>query len=276
MSHEPYAELAAGYALGALDPDERSQFEAHLRSRCPECEAALVEYAEGLATVAAELPQVSPPPALKARVLERIAARPEPVRQAPSRRRWGWPLLWTATLAAAAGVLAYLALTLTDVQRELAVRSHEAASLQAEAVRLRQEVGRLRDEAAGLRAEVARQRTVLALLSAPDTRVVALAGQEPSPKAHGRMWWDGDSRQGFFVTSGLPAVPSGKTYQLWVISGGKPISAGTFTVDQAGTSTLTVGPIPEATQPDVFAVTLEPAGGLPAPSGQMYLSGKTT
>jgi anti-sigma-K factor RskA len=38
---------------------------------------------------------------------------------------------------------------------------------------------------------------------------------------------------------------------------------------------LRVGPIPEVAQAEVFAVTLEPAGGLPAPSGAMYLAGKS-
>jgi len=31
MSHEPYSELAPAYALGALEGEERAQFEAHLR-----------------------------------------------------------------------------------------------------------------------------------------------------------------------------------------------------------------------------------------------------
>jgi len=33
MSHEPYAELASGYALTALADDDRARFEGHLRAR---------------------------------------------------------------------------------------------------------------------------------------------------------------------------------------------------------------------------------------------------
>jgi anti-sigma-K factor RskA len=91
------------------------------------------------------------------------------------------------------------------------------------------------------------------------------------------MWWNETQRAGYFVASGLPAIPAGKTYQLWVVvGGGKPISAGTFPVDPRGDAILRVGPIPAAPAAEVFAVTLEPAGGLPAPSGPMYLAGKNT
>jgi anti-sigma-K factor RskA len=48
-----------------------------------------------------------------------------------------------------------------------------------------------------------------------------------------------------------------------------------FNVDARGTASLTVPPLPGVDKVDVFAVTLEPAGGLPAPSGKMYLAGKS-
>jgi anti-sigma-K factor RskA len=89
------------------------------------------------------------------------------------------------------------------------------------------------------------------------------------------MWWTEPRRAGYFVASGLPAVPAGKTYQLWVVvAGGKPVSAGVFPVDPRGEAALRVGPMPAAEPAEIFAVTLEPAGGLPAPSGPMYLAGK--
>lgn len=255
MSHEAYVELAPGYALVALGDEERSRFEGHLRTGCPDCEAALVEYAETLAAAAGELPRVAPPPAVKTRLLRRIAVETP----SPGRERWRprllWPVLAGASLAAAAAVLVYLGLTIGELRREMRVRGEEAVTL---------------------RAEVARQRELLALLSAPATHAVALAGLPPSPEARGRMWWNAERRAGFFVVSGLPAPPAGKTYQLWVISGGKPISAGIVPVDSRGEAALRVGPITDAAAAEVFAVTLEPAGGLPAPSGQMYLAGKST
>jgi anti-sigma-K factor RskA len=81
---------------------------------------------------------------------------------------------------------------------------------------------------------------------------------------------------GVFVATGLPAPPAGKAYQLWAIAGGNaPVSAGVFTVDASGTGSLAVRPLPGVSTVSAFAVTLEPAGGLPAPSGAMYLLGKS-
>jgi anti-sigma-K factor RskA len=256
MSHEPYAELASGYALTALAAEERARFEGHLQAGCAECEALLTDYTETLAGLARELPLTPPPPAVRARLLQRVAADPIRRTARPARRRPVWPILATASLAAAAALLVYLGVTIGELRQETRARAEELATL---------------------RGEVARQRELVALLGAPETRAIALAGLEPSPGASARMWWNEPRRAGYFVASGLPAVPAGKTYQLWVVvSGGKPISAGTFPVDPRGEAALRVGPMPAAAPAEVFAVTLEPAGGLPAPSGPMYLAGKST
>jgi anti-sigma-K factor RskA len=116
---------------------------------------------------------------------------------------------------------------------------------------------------------------VVAILRDPATQMVALAGQAPSPEARGRMLWHA-AQGGIFVAAGLPAPPPGKAYQLWAIAGqGTPVPAGVFTPDARGVGSLRVPPLPGVGRVDVFAVTLEPAGGRPAPSGAMYLVGKS-
>lgn len=165
---------------------------------------------------------------------------------------WRWT--WASVLLVAALVVAYLGWTLNALERELVQRAGEAA---------------------GLRQEVSHQQKLLKILGAPETRVVALGGLKPSPTAQGRMWWHRDAG-GFFVASGLPAAPAGKTYQLWVIAGGTPVSAGVFNVDLKGSATLRVEPLPGIGRVEAFAVTLEPAGGRPRPSGQRYLAGKSS
>jgi anti-sigma-K factor RskA len=255
MSHEPYAELASGYALTALAADERARFEGHLQAGCAECATLLADYTETLTGLARELPPTPPPPVVRARLLQRVAADAARREVRPARRRSFWPIFAGASLAAAAALLVYLGVTIGELRQEARARAEELATL---------------------RGEVARQRELVALLGAPATRAVALGGLEPSPGASARMWWNETSRAGYFVATGLPAVPAGKTYQLWVVAGGKPISAGTFPVDPRGEATLRVGPMPAAAPAEVFAVTLEPAGGLPAPSGPMYLAGKST
>jgi anti-sigma-K factor RskA len=134
----------------------------------------------------------------------------------------------------------------------------------------------LGQEAAVLKAELDRQAAVLAILRDPATQVVALSGLAPSPAARARMMWH-DKAGGLLVAAGLPPAPPDKAYQLWAIAGGgAPVPAGVFTVDAGGTGSLRVPPLPGVSRVDVFAVTLEPAAGVPAPTGAMYLAGKAT
>ncbi len=172
------------------------------------------------------------------------------------RPRWCWAFsgwTWAGTVLVGALVVAYAGWTLHGLESELTKRVGEAANL---------------------RREVTRQQEILKILGAPETQVVALDGLKPSPMARGRMWWHREAG-GFFVANGLPAAPAGKTYQLWAIAAGAPLPAGVFDVDPKGSATLRVKPLPGVGKVQMFAVTLEPAGGLAKPSGTMYLAGKS-
>jgi anti-sigma-K factor RskA len=98
MTNEGIHELAGGYVLDALDPEDRRIFESHLEgcSRCQEEVATLGDAATGLA-LAAEGP--APPTELRERMLE--SARSEHETVVPLRRR-RWTPAWTAAAAAAA------------------------------------------------------------------------------------------------------------------------------------------------------------------------------
>jgi anti-sigma-K factor RskA len=271
MNRDEIAELAAGYALHALDPADRERFESRLRAGDPDALAALDDCRETLALLAAESAE-APPPALKERLMARLEAPPEttgarleaapgtPVPDTPRatgvaapRRRSPWVVVMAGAVAAGiAAIVVGLAVSGT-YERRLVELEHEAVSA---------------------RREVAEQRAVLALLRDPATQVVALAGQPAAPTARARMLWH--ARQGgLLVVAGLPALGEGKTYQLWAIAGRRtPVPAGTFAVDAGGAGSLKVPALPGVEAVDVFAVTLEPAGGLPAPSGPMMLAGK--
>lgn len=64
------------------------------------------------------------------------------------------------------------------------------------------------------------------------------------------------------VVSGLPPVPAGKTYEVWVVRGTRAERAGLFAAS-TGTVHLT-RPLPHGAK---VAVTLERAGGVPQPTG---------
>jgi anti-sigma-K factor RskA len=275
-AHEPFAELAAGYALGALDPADAAAFERHLAERCAVCEEALRAYREALVRVAADERQ-APPPHVRAALLDRITPA-----ATPRSRRVRLVVGWAATAALAAGIAAVVTASAVGARYEarIAAIAREADALRAElAVQTRTvaDLQRKVDEQdhalTMVRAESAEQARTLALLGDPATRVVTLAGAKPSPSAQGRMLWNPQAG-GLFVAAALPPAPAGKIYELWAIAEGKPRAAGTFSVDPDGRGRVRVEPIAGVAAVDVFAVTLEPAPGGTSPTGEIYLASK--
>ena len=253
MNREEIGELAAAYALGGLDGADRTRFEVLLRTGDPEALAALRDFEGTLADLAAAAPE-TPPPAVKAALMERIAAPRAPAGRPPRRGR----AIWLAVLSGA------MAAGFAAIVVGWSVSSTYEKRLDA-----------LASDAEQLKAELRSQQTVIAILRDPATQVVALAGQAPAPTARARMMWHATAG-GIYVAAGLPEAPAGKAYQLWAIAGtNAPVSAGVFSVDASGTGSLSVQPLPGVATVNAFAVTLEPAGGLPAPSGAMYLLGKS-
>ena len=108
------------------------------------------------------------------------------------------------------------------------------------------------------------------LLRDPATRAIDLRGPGPA-QASGRVVWN-EAKGGLLVVSGLPPAPAGKAYELWTIIAGTPRPAGLFQVDDRGRATHRVDATARAV--DVFAVTLEPEAGVPAPTGPMVLASK--
>jgi anti-sigma-K factor RskA len=112
----------------------------------------------------------------------------------------------------------------------------------------------------------------VSLLTAPDVKRVDLRGQPTAPQAGARAFWS-RSRGVYFVASNLPPLPAGKDYQLWFVTPAGPVSAAVFQPDPRGDAALIGTVRPDMGEPSVMAVTLEPAGGLPAPTGAFYLVG---
>ena len=67
--------LAAAYALDAVDPDERAQFEAHLAT-CEDCRREVAEFSEASVLLTDDL-KVAPPVALREQLLAQIAVTPQ-------------------------------------------------------------------------------------------------------------------------------------------------------------------------------------------------------
>jgi anti-sigma-K factor RskA len=109
------------------------------------------------------------------------------------------------------------------------------------------------------------------ILAAADVKRVDLAGQEAAPGASGRAFWS-RSNGVVFTANGLPALPKGKVYQLWVVTKSAPLSAGLLMPDGSG-RVAAVADMPPDVEPVAVAVTIEPEGGVPSPTGARYLVG---
>jgi anti-sigma-K factor RskA len=101
-----HRELAAAYALGALDRADVARFEAHLE-RCAVCEADVEGYRDALLVLAHSADPAEPPPPLRDRILAEVAPPPATARAGRSiGARARWPrVAWGAGLAAAAAVV---------------------------------------------------------------------------------------------------------------------------------------------------------------------------
>jgi anti-sigma-K factor RskA len=299
-NHEEWLERADIYALGALDGAELTQFEAHLAAGCPQCERRVRATQETLTLLPRSLEPVEPPSEVKARLLQRVAAESAPASlQLPRRPRHRWAL-GVAALAAA-GLLLVFGVDLYRTRQELQRLDGAVSALRAELDKAQQALRQAEDSVANLRIELARREELLQaerlqvqragaavaelrqelaerdetlrLLASPQVRLVRLAGLAPSPGASGQLLWNPAARTGLLLTSGLPATARDKIYELWAIAGDEPVPAGLFAVDEAGHARLRLPALPRTKRFTRFAVTLEPAGGVPKPTGPMLLLG---
>ena len=108
-------------------------------------------------------------------------------------------------------------------------------------------------------------------LASPETTTIVLAGTDAAPKARAKLAYDRHTGRALLFGYDLPPVPEGKAYQLWFIASGKPMPGRVFRPDRTGTGAWYDEVPSEGREAAVFAVTLEPAGGVPAPSGPMVL-----
>jgi anti-sigma-K factor RskA len=241
-------ELLPAYALGALDGEDLRELEAHLAGGCEECRRQLALWQGELEALAAGVEPVAPSDITRARVLRLSGSERAP---AASPRRAPW---WAEVAVVVVAVFAL-------------------ARLEAERDNLRHQVEVLSQEVGRMRTDVQQARQDLQVIAAPGVQSVVLAGLGPSPGAKGRTYVNPSTRDALFYAFDLPSLPADKTYELWFIAAGKPVAAGTFEVDPRGTGTVRVERVTEARQIEAWAVTIEPRGGVPQPTGAMVLKG---
>lgn len=267
-THETVHEMSGLYVLDALTPAEVAEFEAHL-AVCEACRAEVAALRPVAAGLARAVPQVEPPAHLRERVIRAATgtavggqggASPDVRTSTPSVAPW---------LLAAASLVAAIALGWYSVQLRGRVTALEGSLQQA------------LTQASLAEAQIAdAQRTALeaqsqvAVLAAPDLVRIDLMGQPNAPSTSARAFWS-RSRGMVFTASNLPSLPAGRVYQLWVLTAsGPPISVGLLQPDPTGGLTAAFQTPPDIPPPTQVAVSDEPSGGVPAPTGMIWVAGK--
>lgn len=261
MNHDQLRDLTEAYVLDALPRDQRDAYDAHLVT-CGGCSRDVRELMRVTQALGEIVDQREPPARLRERVLASVgrAAAPAPVAVdvRPGRSLPAWMAAAAAVIALATGLYAAsLRSNMARLGSELERALSRVASAEQEIVQLRAVSGA---------AERARM-----VLVAADVSQVQLRGQQGAPDAHGRALWSGSAGL-LFTAVELPALPAGRTYQLWVIAKSKPMSVGLVTPDARGRASFAAD-LPVGTQPEQVALTIEPAGGVPSPTGPIVLAG---
>lgn len=264
----PHSERIEGflpaYALGALDGEDLRELEEHLAAGCPECRRQIALWQRDLEALAESVPPVQPSETTRARVLRLVGAEASAPSSVPSSSRLP---RWLPFAAAALFLLA-----VWGFAGQVRLRD-ELRRVTAGQESLERQVADLDREVQQARFESRRTAQALQVLAAPHVSTVVLAGLGPTPGAAGHTYVNPQTHDALFYAFNLPVLAPDKTYQLWFIAGGKPVSAGTFSVDPRGTGSLRVEQVVDVEDIQVWAVTVEPRGGVPQPTGEMVLKG---
>jgi anti-sigma-K factor RskA len=237
--------LSGAYAVDALDESERESFERHL-AVCADCRAEVAELS-ATAHHLASLSEATPPPALRASLLQGISqVRPLPPPTEPAEPvdpgDPGQPVT-EAGSGSGGKVVPFVRRTSTWL----------AAAAAAVAIA----VGGIvwspwSDQPASPYDQV--------VAAADATTVTSVKGDTTAKVVFSRQL----GRSAISVT-GLPSLPDDQTYQLWYADADEEMHpAGVFDTDASGRASAVLDG--DANAAVAVGVTIEPAGGSPRPT----------
>lgn len=297
MSEFSMAELrdmAPAYVLGALSPEETAAFERALGTSKEL--AAEVEAYNAVVAKIGSASEIAPPPALRARFLDKIAVQASNV----SSQNGSAALPPKSTTAPAASHPASApALTVSRGGAPNTPRSEPkpqsghnwltgifAAGLAASlifAVQRNSQVSTLNTELAQRDSILAARTVQLAqadstlntILEADRNLVMVNLVQAPDSGPTMRFFWNVKQQRGVLHTAGLRPAESGRVYQMWLIKDGKPVPSRTFNTGADGKGLEVNIELPTNTVGvTAVAITVEPTGGSPQPTTTPFLIGE--
>jgi hypothetical protein len=163
--------------------------------------------------------------------------------------------------------------SLAELQNDVQRRTSDAMELKSQLIEREVELETAREQLNAAVRGKPPQDEFAALLRRPDAKVVSLAASDRARGASGVLLFNPATQKIWLYSANLPECPTGTAYQLWAIDP-KPVSLGTFHIEAGEMAHLLVKRMPGFERARKFAVSLEPAGGRPQPSGPIYLAGQ--
>ena len=249
--------MLEAYALGAISPEEGAHIEEHLGD-CLACWDYLSQSQRAAALLALAVPLEEPREGLRQRIIAQAQREAEPAAQpSPTGRGWRLPRLAavgaTAVALAAVGALSWSLVETRNLRSDYSDVQQQATIM-------------------GERANIASQLVNLAWRPDVESAEMAASGMAVGTTAY--YAWTRDGKLGAIVCHDLPPAPEGKVYQLWITCGPEPVNGGTFAAwhgqCQHIASLNCTSPL------SGVAVSVEPEGGSPSPSGERVLTASFT
>jgi anti-sigma-K factor RskA len=262
---DQFRELIEAYALGALDPEERAQIEAHLATGCADCAKAVEEARWLVCQLAYTAPEAAPSDMLKGRLMQTVRAEAQsqamprvlPAKSAiPS---WLW-----LGLAALLIFSVYSTWNGRRLKNEIREANQRAATLLAERQKIDEQLAETKREAA--------------IMMDPTSHRIALWGEHAHPETLEAKW---HSQLGVCIMGEKVPMPSANhVLQVWFIpkkEGAAPMPSAMVRPDANGKLMLYVSAPPESMDnTKAIAITEEPAGGSGWPTSPILWSGNVT
>ena len=232
--HTPFIENIPAYALGALDVEDASALEIHLKT-CASCRGELAAYrtvSDGLLMV---MPPKNPSGSLRHRLQAKLLSAHK-----PSLRHMSWSFGQIASVVAV-GILLFF-----NIISIIQMHSFQQQQLQ-------------------LSHQLQLEQTALALLSYPGVKTIPINANGIT----GTLLLDEDRNAVAMFAWNLPQLPANQTYQAWLIdSQEERVSLGVFRPDPSLPFTSYSTILPNSISDFIgIGVTVEPSGGSSHPTG---------
>jgi hypothetical protein len=267
MEKKHCADLLAGYALGALDDEERATAERHIMN-CPACRAEYTEIRETLhLCLGHTVPLAKPSPLRRTQFLAQLALEMNPMQagSVPGRPVQPRTPLLTLQPPLASASRAGGAQALAARQRyRLVLGGATVPALLAIVLGMlfMQSQSQLNDT----------RDHILAEAFAVPHIAMPMSGVATSHGMRGEVIMPKSGMSGMVIISGMTDVPAGMRFTCWVREHGRWIASGVLKPNSSGIAMMAFGKNMDLHQADNVAVTMERTPHPVAPAGPMLLS----